>query len=250
MIKTIIVDDEPHCIDHLTRMIRQHCPATIQLSGTFDNISDAAKGIQQLQPELVLLDVQLQDNTGFDLLTQLPVINFQTIFTTAYEKYAVEAFRFSAMDYLLKPVESAGLVRAIQKVAAFQEKDKLMQQLEVLYMHLQPERHSNKKITIPTLNGLEFLSVNEIIRCQAESNYTQIFLKGKPPLVVTRSLKEFETLLEPYGFFRIHHSHLINLYCIKKYQKGKGGFAVLDDGSEIEVSTRRKEAFLQKLKEL
>lgn len=250
MIRAIIVDDEPHCIARLSHLLQRHCQQTIELVGSYERVDTTLAGIKDVQPELVFLDVQLQGATGFDLLSQLPSIPFQLIFTTAYERYALEAFKFSAMDYLLKPISESDLLRAIQKTMTSLQKDKLLKQLEVLYSHLHPNKHPSKKISIPTLHGLEFIPVGEILHCQAEANYTILYLRNKQQLLVTKTLKEFEALLGASGFFRVHHSHLVNLDAVKKYQKGKGGYLTMEDGTEIEVSTRRKIDFLKAISEL
>ena len=250
MISAIIIDDEPHCIARLSHLLQLHCQQTVELVGSYEQVDTAIAGIKDVQPQLVFLDVQLQGATGFDLLRQLPSIPFQLIFTTAYERYALEAFKFSAMDYLLKPIAESDLLRAVQKMMTAAEKDKLLKQLDVLYSHLNPNNHPSKKISIPTLHGLEFLAVDEILYCQAAANYTTLYLRDKQQLLVTKTLKEFEALLGGSGFFRVHHSHLVNLDAVKKYQKGKGGYLTLEDGKEIEVSTRRKADFLKAISEL
>ncbi len=250
MISAIIIDDEPHCIARLSHLLQLHCQQTVKLVGSYEHADAAIAGIKQEQPQLVFLDVQLQGTTGFDLLRQLPSTPFQLIFTTAYERYALEAFKFSAMDYLLKPIAESDLLQAIQKIVAATEKDKLFKQLEVLYSHLHPNNYPSKKISIPTVHGLEFLAVDEILYCQADANYTILYLKDKQQLLVAKTLKEFEALLSESGFFRVHHSHLVNLHAVKKYHKGKGGYLILENGVEIEVSTRRKLDFLKAISEL
>lgn len=250
MIRTIIIDDEPHCADRLNSLLESHCRQEIQVMGAFGTLEEGKAAIRKLQPDLVFLDVQLHDQTGFDLLKGLDSIPFSVIFTTAFEKYAVQAFRFSAIDYLLKPVDRDDLLQAIGKVSRKRSQEEVSQKYEVLFHNLKNIQGVSKRISVPTVNGLLFIQVSDIIRCQAEVNYTVIFLKGKQKITVARTLKEFEELLSDYNFFRVHNSHLINLLYIKSYNKGKGGFVSMNDDSVIEVSTRRKEEFLKKIGEL
>jgi two-component system LytT family response regulator len=249
MIRTFIIDDEQHCIDRLKHLLDEHCSASVQLVDTFKSIDDGMTAIKKYQPELVFLDVQLHDKTGFDLLRQFDEINFDVIFTTAHEKYAVQAFKFSAIDYLLKPVDSDDLVQAVNKLQQKISKEDVSKKFDALFHNLKNIQSNSKRITVPTMKGLEFLQVNDIIRCQSDINYTTIFLKDKQKLMVAKTLKEFEELLTEHNFYRIHNSHLINLSYIKSYNKGKGGTVTMCDNSEIEVSTRRKDDFLKRLAE-
>jgi two-component system LytT family response regulator len=249
MIRTIIIDDEQHCIDRLKRLLNEHCGSSVQLLGFFQTVEDGIAAIKKLSPDLVFLDVQLGDKTGFDLLQQLDEINFEVIFTTAHEKYAVQAFKFSAIDYLLKPVDADDLKHSISKLQQKISKEEISKKFEVLFHNFKNIRSSSKRITVPTVKGFEFLQVNDIVRCQSDINYTIIFLKDKQKITVAKTLKEFEELLTEHNFYRIHNSHLINLSYIKSYNKGKGGSVTMNDNSEIEVSTRRKDDFLKRLAE-
>ncbi|MEP7372395.1 MAG: LytTR family DNA-binding domain-containing protein [Chitinophagaceae bacterium] len=249
MIKAIIIDDEQHCIDRLSRLLAQYCEQTVRVAGHYSTVEDGLNGIKLMQPQLLFLDVQIHDKTGFDLLHLLPEKKFEIIFTTAYEKYAVQAFRFSAVDYLLKPIDPGDLVQAVSKLSSknlpndFSRKvESLLENIDQLKQYTPP-----KKIMVPTLNGFELLPIIDIIRCQSDINYTTIFIKDKQKLVVARTLKEFEEMLEEYNFFRIHNSHLVNLAYVKSYNKGKGGSVTMIDNSQIEVSTRRKDDFLKRL---
>jgi len=247
MIKAIIIDDEQHCITRLSGLLDEHFAHTIFLAGSFQSIEDALIGIKNIQPDLLFLDVQIQDQTGFDLLKKIDGIDFEIIFTTAYEKYAVQAFRFSALDYLLKPVDTDDLKIAIHKLKEKISKNDTAGKLDVLFHNLKNLQGISKRICVPVVNGLVFLQVNDIIRCQSDINYTTIFLKDNKSLVVAKTLKEFESMLEDYNFFRIHNSHMINLNYIKSYNKGKGGYVIMTDNSSVEVSTRRKDEFLKRL---
>lgn len=250
MITAIIIDDEKHCIDRLSNLLNQEFAKDIELLGSFNSVVEGIQGIKKAQPGLVFLDVQINDKTGFDLLKQLDKINFEVIFTTAYEKYAVQAFKFSAIDYLLKPVDRDDLKQAIHKL-----KEKIFQteasnKFDVLFHNLKNIQGASKRICVPVMNGLVVIQVSDIIRCESDVNYTTIFMKDKQKLLVAKTLKEFEEMLTEYHFFRVHNSHLINLNYIKSYNKGKGGFVTMTDNSSIEVSTRRRDEFLKKLMEL
>ncbi len=245
MIKAIIIDDEQHCIDRLSSLLNENHKDAINLLGSFKNIEDGLMAINKLQPQLVFLDVQIHDKTGFDLLKQLSKIDFDIIFTTAYEKYAVQAIKFSAIDYLLKPVTAEDLDQAIKKSANKIITNDTSGKLDTLFHNLKNIQGQSKKICVPVVTGLVFLDIGDIIRCESEVNYTIIFLKDKQKLVVAKTLKEFEEMLSEYNFFRVHNSHLINLAYIKSYNKGKGGFVTLSDATSVEVSTRRKDDFLK-----
>ena len=250
MINAIIIDDEQHCVDRLSTLLTTHCGQSIHLAGSFLTLERGIRGIQKLQPDVIFLDVVLGERTGFDLLEQLGDISCAVIFTTSYDKYAVQAFRFSAIDYLLKPVDPDDLKDAVEKLQEKISKEELSEKFDVLFHNLKTLQGPSRKISIPTSNGLTFLQISDIIRCQSDVNYTIIYLKNKQKITVARTLKEFEELLTDYNFYRVHNSHLINLAYIKSYRKGKGGSVQMTDQSEIEVATRRKEDFLKKLSEM
>lgn len=249
MIKAIIIDDEQHCIDRLSRLVGAES-ALIELIGTATNPGEGLSLITSLNPDLIFLDVQLGDSTGFDLLKKLPHRDFDIIFTTAHENFAIQAIKFSAIDYLLKPIDKEDLNIALNKLSHDISQKIASAKLDTLLHNLEKRNEDLKKIIIPTINGFEFLSVSDIIRCESNINYTTLFLKEKRKILVAKSLKEFEEILSPHNFFRVHNSHLINIIYIKSYHKGKGGIVSLTDGTDIEVSTRRKEDFLKKLARL
>lgn len=247
MIRTIIIDDEQHCINLLQNMLQEHCKSTVHVMDSFKTADEGVHAIKKYNPELVFLDVQLGNKTGFDVLQQVDTNSFETIFTTAYEKYAVQAFKFSALDYLLKPVSSDDLKQAVMKLSGKTPDIRNGQKMQTLLGNL----HSReKKICIPVISGLVVLNVSDIIRCESNINYTTIFTIDKQKLIVAKGLKEFEQMLSGFNFFRLHNSHLVNLAFIRSYNKGKGGFVVLSDGKEIEVSVRRKDEFLKRLAQL
>ena len=246
MIKALIIDDEQHCIEELLYLLKPY-KGSIKVLAHAQTIEQGMSLIQEFDPDLVFLDIQIGDKSGFDLIQKISPLFFDVIFTTAYDKYAVEAFKFSALDYLLKPIESENLKRAIEKYHNKSTVRFLEQKIDVLTHNLK-SLDTQKKITVPTSEGYEFLEIPQIIRFQSDINYTDIYLKSGKKITVSKTLKSFEELLEPAQFFRVHNSHLINLRLVKKYIKGKGGYVIMDDNTNIEVSTRRKEGLLSRLK--
>jgi two-component system LytT family response regulator len=248
MIKSIIIDDELHCIERLSNLLQQQYADTIELMATATSVKEGIKTIATLQPNLVFLDVQIHDRTGFDLLRECGAINFKVIFTTAYDKFAIQAIKFSAIGYLLKPIDEDDLAEALKKLEDISiENTNLM--AGVIENNLQ-QPVKKKKLTIPSGNELLFVNIEDIIRCHSDVNYTSIYKTDGQKIVVAKTLKEFEELLTDHHFFRVHNSELINLGYIKSYHKGKGGSVILTDGTELEVSTRRKDDFLKKMMEI
>jgi two-component system LytT family response regulator len=247
MINAIIIDDEAHCTRRLERILKERLSESLRLAGSFSTVKEGLAAIASLRPELVFLDVQIHDQTGFELLGQVKELSFDVIFTTAYEKYALKAFKFSAVDYLLKPVDPEELAGAVARVTEKAAHREVTRRLETLFHNLKRVPGTSPRISIPTLDGLIFLDAADIIRCQSSVNYTILYLKDGQKITVSRTLKEFEDLLSEHDFFRVHHSHLINLGYIKRYHKGKGGSLTMTDGTEVEVSTRRKAEFLKRL---
>ncbi len=245
MISAILIDDEQHCIHRLSDLLITNHAKDIQLMGNFSTVEEGITAIEALKPQLVFLDVQIHDKTGFDLLKSVNRSLFDVIFTTAYEKFAVQAFKFSALDFLLKPVDKDDLALAIEKFKDKTLKNETVAKLDILFHNLKNMQSGSRKICVPVTTGFVFLETDDIVRCESEINYTTIYLKDKKKLVVAKTLKDFEEMLTDYKFFRIHNSHLINLNYIKAYNKGKGGFVTLADNSQIEVSTRRKDDFLK-----
>lgn len=242
MLSTVIIDDEQHCIDRLNKLLSDHQSQTIHLIGICKTVEEAITFLQKHKVDIVFLDVEIHDKKGFDVLSALPSITFQTIFTTAHDKYAVQAFRVSAADFLLKPIDADELFSALEKCMLNKNRTDQNEKIQTLLSNLQPG--NEKRITIPTITGFDFIRVNDIIRLQSDGNYTTLFLEGKRKLTVAKTLKDFDIMLSEFSFFRTHQSHLINLQKIRSYHKGKGGYVIMEDGAEVEVSTRKKEEFL------
>ncbi|SIO54189.1 LytR/AlgR family response regulator transcription factor [Chitinophaga niabensis] len=246
-IKAIIVDDEQHCIDALQTMLQKKCPEVTVLAGV-NSVQDAKQIIDDLRPDLVFLDVEMPHQNGFELLKLYDKVHFDVIFTTAYEQYALKAIKFNALDYLLKPFSVQELQEALRKFheRRLNKQDNSTAPLEVFLQNMKTLQQTNKKIALPTINGLVFMPVQNIVRCESTGNYTKIFFTDKKQLLVSKPLKEFEELLTDVDFFRIHNSHLINLQQMESYIQGEGGFALMSDGTQVEVSRRRKADFLKK----
>jgi len=244
MLRSIIIDDEPYCCEILAAMLEADCPQ-VQVVAICRNGEEGLQAIRKHGPDLVFLDVEMPKMNGFEMLEQIPV-NFHLIFTTSYDQYALKAIRFSALDYLLKPVDREELRKAVQK-AEQRIQIPMAQQLEILLQKIKQPLNPISKIALPTMEGLQMISIDTIISCESDDNYTRIILKGGKKLLVTRSLKEIEESLEQHSFLRVHRSYLVNLNEIEKYIKGEGGYLIMTDGSTVDVSRSRKEVLMQKL---
>ncbi|MCB0489021.1 MAG: LytTR family DNA-binding domain-containing protein [Cyclobacteriaceae bacterium] len=243
-LKGIIVDDETKSRESLRILIEDFCE-DIEVCALCQNVDEAIAAIKTHQPDVVFLDIQLQRETGFDVLTRIKDVNFDVIFTTAYSEYAIKAFRFSAIDYLLKPIDVNELKRAIGKVN--KKKDNLSVRLQSLIQNLKVPPSGNHKLALPTMEGLIFVKVNDIIFCEASSNYTEINVNDGKKYLVSRTLKEYDELLQDHNFYRIHNSYLINLNAVKKYVRGEGGYVIMNNDRSLTVSKRKKEGFLEKV---
>jgi len=245
MITTIIVDDERHSCEALQILLKECCPE-VQLEAICFSGTEALQKINTLHPQLVFLDIEMPNMNGFQLLEQLTKIDFELIFTTSYDQYAIKAIKFSALDYLLKPVDREELQKAVQKVLK-KVNGNISQQLEILLQKVNQPAIPVKRIALPTMQGLELVEINSIISCSSNSNYTEFYLADKKKILVSRTLKEIDELLEGYSFMRVHNSHIVNLNAITKYIKGEGGYLIMTDSSTVDVSRSRKEILMQKL---
>ncbi len=245
MITATIVDDEPYCCETLVTLLERYCPKVKVLDICY-SAAGALKSIKEQAPNILFLDIEMPHMNGFELLERLPEINFELIFTTSYDQYAIKAIHFSALDYLLKPIDREELQKAIQKVTSRLEHP-LPQQIEILLQKLNHPAVPVNKIAIPTMEGLHMIPVESVISCAADSNYTILLLKNRQKIIASRTLKEIEELLEDYSFARVHHSWLVNLNEVEKYVKGEGGYLLMSDGTTVDVSRSRKEILLKKL---
>jgi len=243
MIKAMIVDDEPYCCEALSILLERYCPQ-VTIAGSYHSGADALTAIRQERPQLLFLDIEMPRMNGFELLENIKELPLQLIFTTSYDQYAIKAIRFSALDFLLKPIDREELQRSVQKA---EQRLLFPLQIDMLLLKLNNPAHHFHKIAIPTMEGLQMVTVDNILYCASDSNYTVLTLKDHQKVVASRTLKEIEELLEEYSFLRVHHSSLVNLNEISKYVKGEGGYLVMSDNASINVSRSRKESLLKKL---
>lgn len=243
MITAVIIDDEPKGRLALRQKLENYC-ANVSVIGEATDGIDALSVIEKLKPELIFLDIEMPRMNGFEMLNELKEKNFHIIFTTAYDQYAIKAIKYAAFDYLLKPVDIEELKTAIERISNTSTIE-TKKQAELLRQNILNPKKLLNKLAIPTLEGLLFFDINEIIQLEANSNYTIIHFSGKQKITASKTLKDFEELLPPDIFFRTHHSHLINLNYIKKYIKGDGGQIEMQNGNFVDVSRRKKEEFLK-----
>lgn len=239
--RVVIIDDEVLARNTMKNILHRNHP-DLEIVGEADAVSEAVKVILEQNPDLVFLDIDLKDGSGFDVLNALDEIKFKTIFATAHHEYAIKAIKFSALDYILKPVSEIEVRAAIERVKIQGLTENQNTQFEVLKNNYQ--NSTDKKIVLKTSESIHLVRVQDVIRCEADNNYTTFFINGNRKIVVSKGLKEYEELLTTFAFLRVHQSHLINVKEIKRFDKKDGGFVVLSDGSEIPVSQRKKQKLL------
>jgi two-component system LytT family response regulator len=244
MLRGIIVDDEPKSLKNL-KILTEEFIDDVSVVALCKNVREAIDAINTHRPDVVFLDIQMQNETGFDLLSKIGTVDFEIIFVTAYSEFAIKAIRFSAIDYLLKPIDVDELRAAIKKVKE-KRTGKISGRLKILNDNLLGATEASK-IALPTTDGLVLIPVNEIFYCEASSNYTIFYTGDKGKHIVCRTLKDYEDLLGGHNFFRIHHSYLVNLGVIKKYVKGDGGQVILNNNVSLDVSKRKRLDFLNRL---
>ncbi|RKE94953.1 LytR/AlgR family response regulator transcription factor [Ichthyenterobacterium magnum] len=242
MIKTILIDDEQHCITRLQNLIERH-PNTFNIVATCYTVEEALDLVPKLQPDLVFLDIKIHEKTGFDFLKEIDTINFKIIFTTAFDNFAIKAFKFSAFDYLLKPIDNDDFSDSIIRLKSELSHQSIENQIQSLFNNLKPNQ--NKIISLPSLTGFETLKVEDIIHLEADTNITHIFTKDKK-MVVSKPIKFYEDLLDDTIFFKTHKSYLININHVKKYYKGKQGYVIMSNNAQVPVSVRKKDEFLRR----
>jgi len=247
MIKTLIIEDEQKSRDVILKIIEKNCPE-LTVIGTAGNVSEGVEKIKSLKPELVFLDITMPDGSGFDLLEQVQGHKFDLIFATASNSHAIRAFKYSACDYLLKPIDSEELISAVSRIAKRKSETPDMQNLNFLIQQLKKNDDNFQKITLPTGNAYEIINLKDIIRCEADGSYTYFYLTDKRKLMVSASLKHYEELLPEQDFIRVHHHNLINMNHVIRFLKEDGGYAVMTDGTKIEISRRKKDQFMDRLK--
>ena len=245
--RTLLVDDEEKSIRALRSLLERYCPE-VEIIGEAGSATRAAEQIEQLKPDLVFLDILMPDGTGFDVLDKCKERNFDVIFVTAFEEYSLRAFRFAALDYLLKPLNFQDLQDAVARYPKTEnrlpdpEREKRIEVAKNAFGKPAPEN-----LVLPTLDGFSVIRISEIIRCEADSNYTKVIFANGKTFLASRNLSHFEELLNGYPFVRVHHKHLVNLAHIRRYIKGRGGYVELNDGVQVEVSARKKDEFLEQM---
>lgn len=244
--KALVIDNEPALRQGIVTLLRQLCPEITAIAEA-SGVREGLQQIHQFRPDIILLDVEMDDGTGFDLMKQVTNPEFQLIFITAHNQYAIEAFRFSAIDYLLKPVDPEAFRLAVEKAIRNLRSNSLHQQVEILLQQLAGTQNRDRKIVLKDLENTYFIRVADILYCEAEGTYTRFYLQEMPPVLVSKNLKEYEAILEPLGFLRTHHSFLANPDKIKMYDKTDGGSLILEGGRSIPVSQRKKDHVMQVL---
>jgi two-component system LytT family response regulator len=242
-LKALIVEDELRSREFLRNLLEEFCPQ-VKIIGLAATVEEAVQQINQLQPSLIFLDIEMQTGTGFDILQQIRQYNFHVIFTTAFDHYAIRAIKFSAADYLLKPIDVEELQQAVQKVQEKIDSNTSRQTMQMLLQNLQRSGSNDFSIALSTSDGLEFVPLHQIIRLEASGPYTSFFLKEGKKIVVSKNLKEYELLLGDHHFFRVHNSHIINLKEVRKMVRTDGGYAIMNDDSTIAISPKKKDEFM------
>lgn len=247
MKKILIIDDEKRIRDFVKRMIDSF-DLNVEVFTDGENVETGIAAIKSLKPDIVFLDIQMPDGTGFDLLNQVGEKTFELIFITAFQEYAIMAIKFSALDYILKPIDAEELKTALQNALDTIDFKKEETQYEALSHNL--NTNQKRKLVLKTQESVHVVDLNEIIRCEADKNYTFFYLSSGKKILVSRTLKDFELLLSNHGFFRVQQSHLINIEYIDRYDKSEGGSVIMKDGAAVPLSTAKKDQFFQLLENL
>ena len=246
ILKAIIIDDEARSRKALQIALNDYCPS-VQIAAIAETPENGIEAIIKHKPDIVFLDVQMPGMSGFDLLSHFPEIDFDIVFITAHDHYAIKAIRFSALDYLLKPIQIDELMAAVKKAEERKNRKHTNWQYKSLYENVRSNSNASGSVAVPTGDGLLFIKTQNIIRCEAEGNYVVIYQSGKEKMLITKTLGDMESMLDAKEFFRIHNSHLVNLSHIKKYVKGDGGYVIMSDNSTVDVARRKKEEFMHML---
>jgi len=246
----LIIDDEKNQRNVIRQIITKYCPS-ISIVGEAANIDDAFSLIKTHHPNLIFLDVEMPYGSGFDLLTKFDTIPFEVIFVTGFGHYAVKAFEFNALHFIQKPIDDRAIIQAVARAQARRQEKTRANYYNTVLENLRQPTNPENQIAISLVEGLEFVTVKDIIRCKSDAGNTFIYLSNKKRIFSSKNLKEYQNLLEEdYKFCRVHNSHLINMRHIKKYLKSDGGTVIMSDNSEIPISRRRKEVFLKLLNEM
>jgi len=248
MIKAILIDDEKHCNQTLEIELSRHCP-DVKVIASCTSGEEGLVAINNLNPDLVFLDIEMPWMNGFEVLQKIDTLEFDVIFITAYDSYAIKAFRYSAIDYLLKPIQNELLKDAIDKVKLKNDHSLPYKQLETL-LHNMNNNSENNKVVFSTGEGLEIVELRNIIRCKSDNNYTYVFLSNGESIFLSKTLKDVESMIQSSMFVRVHQSHLININYVKRFVKSDGGYLLLKDGKEVNVSKSKRNQLLQQISKL
>lgn len=241
IMRAIVIDDERANLENLAALLAKYCP-TVKIVGQSQSVEEAVNLINLHQPDLLFLDIQMGKSSGFDLLTQLSEKSFEVIFVTAYDQYGIQAVKFAALDYLLKPVNPDELINAVTKAEARFKSKVENEQLGFLLQQIKKTGAVEPKIALPQQNEIRYITINEILRCEADNTYTFFFLTNGDKILVSKPLKEYSDLLKPHGFLRTHQSHLINPKFVKSWLKEDGGILLMDNGHKIPVSKPNRDS--------
>lgn len=245
--KAVIIDDEKRTRELIAKMIESF-GLGIQTFPIGESVETGLKAIETINPDLVFLDIQMPDGTGFDLLKIIPQKNFEVIFITAHEEFAIKAIKFSALDYILKPIDPEDLRQAVLKAVNSIDNKREESQFEALQLNMQPSQ--KRRLVLKTQESVHVVDLDKIVRCEADRNYTSFYFTEGKKILVSKTLKEYETLLTSYNFFRVQQSHLINLDFVERYDKGNGGAVIMKDGSEVPLSPAKRDVFFKILENL
>ena len=243
-LSALLIEDEERSRIVLRNLLETYCPE-VEVVGSADSVASGIRAVKELQPDILFLDVQITGGTGFDVLEKVDLPGIAVIFTTAYDHYALKAFKFSAIDYLLKPIDIEELKGAVRKVITGGRHEEDQYKIQNLLSNLKSP-NEDPVLLVSTQEAVEFIRIRDIIRCEAQGAYTQLFLKDARPVMVSKVIKEFEFLLQDYGFYRVHQSHLINLKEVRKYVKADN-YLLMRDGAQIQLARSRKEDFFNAL---
>lgn len=248
-LKSILVDDEPRGISSMKKLLELNCP-DVEIISTCSNVDEATEKIRMLKPDLVFLDISMPVKTGFDLLKELKGLPFEVIFVTAHNQFMIEAFHFSAIDYLLKPVDDELLIDAVKRARKRIAEKTGSKNIETFLHNMQVKQSPQKmKLCVSSLKGFQVVELDDILYAESSGNYTNLYFTNQQMICTSKPMHEYEELLEDSGFIRIHKSFLVNLLHVKEYIRGEGGSVLLSNNKEIEVSRRKKDIFLTKMKE-
>ena len=248
MITSIIVDDEPRGIGMLKNLLQEYCPG-VKVIAECSTADEAIEKIELLSPQLCFLDISLPGKNSFELLEELQTIPFEIIFVTAHNDYALQAFQYSAVDYLMKPIDEDLLIESVKRASIRIHSKEITNNVSALLHNLQTANSPREmKICISSSKGFQLIEIKDILYCEASSNYTNFYFATGPAVITSKTILEYELLLEDSGFTRIHKSYLVNLLHVKEYLRGEGGTVVLSNKKELEVSRRKKDEFLKKMR--